>query len=93
MAIIQDDSFDATASVTVCPLTTNAVEAPLLRIPIPPSPHNGLDKPSWLMVDKITTMSRGNLRDYLGRLHDEDMVRLNRALLVFLGQAGSPQAT
>ena len=30
--IVQDDVFDATASVTVVPLTTSLTDAPLLRI-------------------------------------------------------------
>jgi mRNA interferase MazF len=85
--IIQDDRFDATASVTVCPLTTNPVQAPLTRIPIEPSDLNGLEHPSKLMVDKITTVPRDSLRDRLGRLPDDDLVRLNRALIVFLGLA------
>jgi mRNA interferase MazF len=85
--IIQDDRFDATASVTVCPLTTNPVQAPLTRIPIEPSDLNGLEHPRKLMVDKITTVPRDSLRDRLGRLPDDDLVRLNRALIVFLGLA------
>jgi len=88
VAIVQDDRFDATASVTVCPLTTNAVEAPLIRIPIEPSPLNGLDRLSRLMVDKVTTMPRVNLREQLGRLADAELVALDRSLLVFLGLAG-----
>lgn len=87
VAIVQDDRFDATASVTVCPLTTNPVEAPLTRISVEPSPLNGLDRPCRLMVDKVTTMPRRNLQDQLGRLLAEDVVRLNRALVVFLGLA------
>lgn len=87
VVIIQDDRFDATASVTVCPMTTSSVEAPLIRIPIEPTQLNGLAQPSRLMVDKVTTMPRDNLRDHLGRLHEEDLVQLSRALIVFLGLA------
>lgn len=87
VVIVQDDRFDATASVTVCPLTTNPVEAPLTRIRIEPSELNGLAQPSKLMVDKITTMPRESLHDRLGRLPEDDLVRLNRALVVFLGLA------
>ena len=87
--IIQDDSFDATASVTICAFTTDPTEAPLFRIPIEPSDSNGLRAPSRLMVDKLTTVSRERLGSRAGRLEDEDMVRLNRAILVFLGMAGS----
>jgi mRNA interferase MazF len=40
------------------------------------------------MVDKITTMPRTNLAaDPLGRLRDDDVLRFNRALLVFFGLA------
>lgn len=87
VVIVQDDRFDATASVTVCPLTTNPVEAPLTRIVVEPSPLNGLDQPSRLMVDKVTTVPRANLAEHLGRLPDADLVALNRALVVFLGLA------
>lgn len=87
VVIIQDDRFDATTSVTICPLTTNPVEAPLTRIAVEPTVGTGIELPSQIMVDKITTMPRANVRDHLGRLADEDLVRLDRALLVFLGLA------
>lgn len=87
VVIVQDDRFDASASVTVCPLTTNPIEAPLFRLPVEPSEPNGLDQLSFLMVDKVTTMPRGNLRDHLGRLGDNHVVQLNRALIVFFGLA------
>lgn len=87
VVIIQDDRFDATASVTVCPMTTNPVDAPLIRIPVPANPSTGIEQPSQLMVDKITTMPRANVRERVGQLADTDRVRLDRALVVFLGLA------
>lgn len=90
--IVQDDRFDATASITVCPFTTNPVDAPLIRILIEPSETNGLDLPSSLMVDKITTMARTGLGERLGRLGDDELVQLNRSLMVFIGLAASSQA-
>ena len=89
--IVQDDRFDATASITVCPFTTSPVEAPLLRLPIDPSEANGLDQPSQIMVDKVTTVPRSSLGDRLGKLRDDEFVALNRSLLVFLGLASAPQ--
>lgn len=83
--VIQDDSFDATASITVCPFTTNPVDAPLLRIAIEPSATNGLDRASSLMVDKITTVPKTNVGDRLGQLTDEEMLKFNRSVAVFLG--------
>ncbi len=85
VVIVQDDRFDATGSVTVCPLTTDPLEAPLTRIYMEPSSMNGLDHGSSLMVDKVTTMPRANLQQHLGRLAEADLIRLNRALIVFLG--------
>jgi mRNA interferase MazF len=87
--IVQDDRFDATASITICAFTTDPTEAPLFRILVDPSDENGLRSPSRLMVDKLTTVSKAKMGSQLGRLDDEDMVRLNRAILVFLGMAGS----
>ena len=89
--IVQDDRFDATASVTVCPFTTSEVDAPLIRIPIEPSDTNGLSRPSSLMVDKITTVPRSGLGERLGRLRDDELVQLNRSMMVFLGLASATQ--
>ena len=86
--ILQDDAFDATASITICPFTTHAVDAPLMRFPIDASERNGLRAASHLMIDKITTVSRKKLESRVGRLSDEDLVRVNRAVIVFLGLAG-----
>ena len=91
VVVVQDDRFDATASVTVCPFTTNPVDAPLVRIRIEPSDNNGLDRPSSLMVDKVTTVPRSGLGGRLGRLGDGELVQLNRSLMVFLGLASAPQ--
>lgn len=85
--IVQDDEFAATASVTICVFTTNPVEAPLFRIRIEPDEGNRLRASSSLMVDKITTVSREKLGSQIGMLSDADMIRLNQAMLVFLGLA------
>lgn len=86
--VLQDDVFDGTASVTLCPFTTRLVDAPLIRLPIQPSERNGLRTVSHLMVDKIMTVSRMKLETRVGRLSDDDMVRLGRSVLVFPGLAG-----
>jgi mRNA interferase MazF len=88
VVILQDDRFDATLSVTVCAFTTDPTDAPLIRLPVEPNEINGLSAPSRLMVDKLTTVPRSKLGERIGRLGDEDMVRLGRAALVFLGLAG-----
>jgi mRNA interferase MazF len=88
--ILQDDRFEALDCVTVCAFTTDPTEAPLFRLLVAPNERNGLRAPCRLMVDKITTVPRTNVGIRTGRLDDEDMVRLNRAVLVFLGLAGPP---
>jgi mRNA interferase MazF len=87
--LVQDDDFDATPSITICAFTTDPTEAPLFRIPIEPNDRNGLHVPSSLMVDKITTVPKAKLDSKIGRLDDEDILRLNQAILVFLGLARS----
>ena len=87
VVIVQDDRFDATASITVCPLTPNPLDAPLTRIDVEVTAATGIEQPSKIIIDKITTMPRANVHDHLGRLADADLIRLDRALLVFLGLA------
>ena len=83
--IVQDDRFDATDSLTVCPFTSTQVDAPLLRMSVTADEENGLDQDSFLMVDKMTTVRRGNARTVVGRLEATTLVEFERRLLVFLG--------
>ena len=88
VVIVQDDRFDATDSVTVCAFTTDPTSAPLMRLPVEPDSTNGLQEPCSLMVDKVTTVPRSKLGERIGRLADEEMIRLDRSMIVFLGLAG-----
>ena len=92
VVIVQDDRFDATDSITVCAFTTDETEAPLFRLPVQPSARNGLRANCRLMVDKISTIPKSKVGARVGRLDDEDVLRLNQATLVFLGLAVSPRA-
>ncbi|MCB0935348.1 MAG: type II toxin-antitoxin system PemK/MazF family toxin [Mycobacterium sp.] len=86
--IVQDDRFDATDSVTVCPLTTTTVDIPLLRIPLQPNNTNGLTTPSSIMIDKIGTVRRSRLGQRIGKVSTTEMLQLERGILVFLGMTG-----
>lgn len=90
--ILQDDSFDATRSITICAFTTHQTEAPLFRLPVEPNDRNGLQETSRMMVDKITAVPKSKLGRRIGRLDNDDIGRLNRAVLVFLGLAVAPRA-
>jgi mRNA interferase MazF len=88
VVVLQDDRFDATASITVCAFTTDPTDAPLFRLLVEPNAINGLRAPCRLMVDKVTTVPKSKIGSRLGRLDEADILRLNRAVLVFLGLAG-----
>ncbi|WP_419924073.1 type II toxin-antitoxin system PemK/MazF family toxin [Candidatus Poriferisocius sp.] len=88
VVIIQDDRFDATISVTVCPFTTDPTEAPLIRLVVDSDGSNGLRERSSLMVDKITTVRRDSLGERIGVLDEQHMTRLGRAVMVYFGLAG-----
>lgn len=92
VVVVQDDSFDATGSITVCAFTTDETEAPLFRLPVEPNERNGLRAACRLMVDKISTVPKTKVGARVGRLDDADILRLNQAVLVFLGLAVSPRA-
>ena len=89
VVIVQDDAFDATKSVTICPFTTTGTEAPSIRPAVQPSDQNGLRVESRLMIDKITTVSRTKVQHRVGRLSSEDLDRLDRSVLIFLGLTSS----
>ena len=91
VVILQDDSFDGTESITICAFTTDETDAPLFRLPVEPNERNGLRVPCRLMVDKVTTVPKSKGGAHIGRLDDEDVLRLNQAVLVFLGLATSPR--
>jgi mRNA interferase MazF len=89
VVVVQDDSFDATDSITICAFTTDQTEAPLFRLPVEPNEGNGLRAACRLMADKITTVPKSKVGAHIGRLDDENILRLNQAILVFLGLAVS----
>ncbi|MCK0506012.1 type II toxin-antitoxin system PemK/MazF family toxin [Aromatoleum anaerobium] len=85
--VIQADSFSEHATVTVLPVTSTLVAAPLFRITVQPSPENGLQKPSQVMADKAMTVKRAKLGQAFGRIDADAMVEVERCLAVFLGIA------
>lgn len=89
VVVVQDDRFDATESVTICVLTTDPTEAPLFRLRVEPTKTNGLHESRSLMVDKLTTVHRSRLAKRVGQIAEEDLIRLGRAIVVFLGLAGA----
>ena len=72
--------------------STDETEASLFRLAVAPNERNELRAACRLMVDKITTVPKTKVGTRIGRLSDENILRLNQAVLVFLGLAVSPRA-
>lgn len=85
--LVQSDHFGDLGSVTILPITSTLVDAPLLRVLVEPGESNGLVERSQVMVDKPQTPARSKVRSVIGRLDDATMLAVNRALAVFLGLA------
>lgn len=83
--VIRADWFSAHTSVTVLPVTSVLIDAPLLRVAIEPSADNGLQKPSQVMVDKAMTVQRDKLGPAFGRIDADTLLEVERCLAVFLG--------
>lgn len=85
--VIQADAFAEHTSVTVLPVTSTLVEAPLLRVTVQPNPENGLQKLSQVMVDKTLAMRRDKVGPPFGRLDAVTLIEIQRRLTLFLGLA------
>jgi mRNA interferase MazF len=82
--VIQADQFDEHATVTVLPVTSTLVTAPLFRITVQPSTANGLRERSQVMVDKAMTVKRDKVGPAFGRIDADTLVEVERCLAVFL---------
>ena len=86
--IVQTHAFpEDHASVVICQMTSEIVEAPDFRVTIDPSERNGLRARSQIMADKPVTVRRARIGDSIGRLDDGDIGRLNVALAFVMGLA------
>ncbi len=83
--VIQSDQFLDTGTVTVLPVTGTLLDAPLIRVPVMPSPDNGLRKPSQVMIDKPMSVKRIRIGATIGRIEAATMLAVTRALAVFVG--------
>ena len=85
--IFQSDQFAEMTSVTILPVTSKLVDAPLFRINLKPNKTNGLKKDSQIMVDKTMTVKREKVGKPFGSITSEDMLQIERSIAVFLGIA------
>jgi mRNA interferase MazF len=86
--VVQTDAFpDTYSSVVICQMTSDIVDAPDFRITIEPNDENGLRMRSQVMADKPVTIRRERIGQWVGRLTDADIGRLNIALAFVMGLA------
>ena len=87
--VVQADVFNEShPSVTLVPVTSTLVDAPLFRLTVEPSPGNGLRALSQIMIDKVTTVRRARIGATIGHLEDDLLLRVSRALALWAGIAG-----
>ncbi len=86
VVIVQNDIVNDThASFVVCPITSHLVDSPIFRLTIEPNAKNGLEISSQIMVDKISVLKRERIKKRIGRVSDEMLVQINRAMAFWLG--------
>lgn len=85
--VVQSELFAGHPSTSLLLMSSELVDAPLLRITVQPSEQNGLHAVSQVAIDKIFTVKREKVGKVVGQIEEETMVAVNRALLVFFGLA------
>lgn len=84
--VVQSDLFNPThQSVTICPITSDYIDAPLFRIALPPGERTGLRVVSQIMVDKIVSVPRSAITDEIGRCDAAELEAVEEALRRWLG--------
>lgn len=83
--VVQSDLFNPThQSVTLCPITSDCVDAPLFRISLPPGERTGLETASQIMVDKIVSVPRSAIGAQIGRCDVRELDATEEALRQWL---------
>jgi mRNA interferase MazF len=84
--VVQSDLFNPThASVTVCPITSDCVDAPLFRLTLPPGPRTGLRGVSQVMIDKIVSVPRTAISAEIGECDARELDAADDGLRRWLG--------
>jgi mRNA interferase MazF len=84
--VLQADLLNAThTSVTLCPVTSHRLDAPLFRVSLKADTTNGLKADSQAMADKLTTLRSDRIGAVIGRLNESDLERIDAAVMLWLG--------
>jgi mRNA interferase MazF len=84
--VVQSDLFNPThASVTLCPITSECVDAPLFRVTLPPGTRTGLKAVSQVMIDKVVSVPRGRVSGEIGECDTRELEAIEEGLRRWLG--------
>lgn len=84
--VVQSDLFNLTHStVTLCPITSDCVDAPLFRLTLPPGARTGLKSVSQVMIDKIVSVPRGAISAEIGECDTRELEAVEDGLRRWLG--------
>ena len=79
--VVQSDLFNPThASLTICPITSDCVDAPLFRVTLPPGGRTGLKVASQVMVDKIVSVPRPAITAEIGHCTPAELEAIDDSL-------------
>ena len=82
--VVQNDVYSELGSVAICPTTTDIRTYRHFRIDVAPDAANGLERPTQIMIDKITAVERSRVRQVIGHADDRLMASVSVALSIFL---------
>ncbi len=85
VVIVQNDAVDSFDSVILCLLTTFDSSGIPTRVFVEPSEGNGLERPSYVMTDKVVTVDRALLGQRIGMLEEAVMTEVSKQLTILLG--------
>ncbi len=79
--VVQSDLFNPThASITICPITSDCVDAPLFRLTLPPGSRTGLRAVSQVMIDKIVSVPRAAVSEEIGECNGGELEAVDDSL-------------
>lgn len=83
--VVQADAFNEThSSLTVCPITSDCIDAPLFRVAVLPGARTGLRAASQVMVDKVLSVPRSSIAKTIGRCESGELHTVDDALRAWL---------
>ena len=84
--MIQNDMGNRfSPTVSIAAVTSRQDKHPLpTHVPVSPN-HCGLKEHSVVLLEQIRTIDRVRLREYIGRLTEEDMKQVDQALRISIG--------